>query len=206
VVGCLGPPVLGMTILESHMIRRMKKTLAASLVLVLFATLAFAVEVAGVKLPETITVDGKTLKLNGAGLRKKFIVKVYVAGLYLEKPSKDAGAALASNEAKSMRLHILRSLKGSKVSEAIVEGFERNSKEQMPKLQARLQKLSQMIPDVAEGDEIGLTWLPDKGTVVTVRGTDRGTIEGRDFADALFAVWLGPNPVQEDLKIALLGG
>ncbi|MFY9552370.1 MAG: chalcone isomerase family protein [Thermoanaerobaculia bacterium] len=184
----------------------MKKTLAANLVLVLFATLAFAVEVAGVKLPETITVDGKTLKLNGAGLRKKFIVKVYVAGLYLEKPSKDAAAALASNDAKSMRLHILRSLKGSKVSEAIVEGFERTSKEQMPKLQARLQKLSQMIPDVAEGDEIGLTWLPDKGTVVTVRGTDRGTIEGRDFADALFAVWLGPNPVQEDLKIALLGG
>ncbi len=105
-----------------------------------------------------------------------------------------------------MRLHILRGLKGAKVSEAIGEGFERNSKEQLPKLNARLEKLKQMIPDVAEGDEIVFNWLPDKGTTVSVRGTDRGSIEGRDFADALLSVWLGPNAVQEDLKKALLGG
>ena len=62
-----------------------------------------------------------------------------------------------------------------------------------------------MIPDASEGDEIHLTYEPGKGTRVTARGTDRGTIEGRDFADALFAVWLGPQPVQDDLKKALLG-
>ena len=63
-----------------------------------------------------------------------------------------------------------------------------------------------MIPDVEEGDEIVMSWIPEKGTKVTVRGTDRGMFEGRDFADALLAVWLGPAPVQEDLKKALLGG
>ena len=62
-----------------------------------------------------------------------------------------------------------------------------------------------MIPDVKEGDELAFNWVPDKGVQVLVRGTERGTIEGRDFADALFSVWLGPNPVQEDLKKALLG-
>ena len=165
-----------------------------------------AAELAGVRVPETVVVEGKTLKLNGMGLRKKVVFKVYVAALYVEKPSKDAAALLASGETKSMRLHILRSLKGSQVTEAIAEGFERNSKEQLPKLKPRLDRLSAMVPDVKEGDEIALTWVPDKGVVVSVRGTDRGTIEGRDFADALFAVWLGPNPVQEDLKKALLGG
>ncbi|HSB36897.1 MAG TPA: chalcone isomerase family protein [Thermoanaerobaculia bacterium] len=163
-------------------------------------------EVAGVRPPETVVVEGKTLKLNGMGLRKKVVFKVYVAALYVEKPSKDAAALLSSGEIKSIRLHILRSLKGSQVTEAIAEGFERNSKEQMPKLKPRLDRLSAMVPDVKEGDEIALTWVPEKGVVVSVRGTDRGTIEGRDFADALFAVWLGPNPVQEDLKKALLGG
>ncbi len=167
---------------------------------------ALAVEVAGVNMPETATVEGKTLKLNGAGLRKKAIFKVYAAGLYVETPSKDASAILASNEMKSMRLHLLRSLKGSKISEAIEEGFERNSKSELPKLKPRLDKLAAMIPDVEEGDEIVMTWVPDKGTKVTVRGTDRGLIEGRDFADALLAVWVGPVPVQEDLKKALLGG
>lgn len=185
----------------------MKKTLALSMALGLtLPTILLAGEVAGVRMPETAPVEGKTLKLNGMGLRKKVIFKVYVAALYVEKPSKDAAALLSSGEIKSMRLHILRSLKGSQVTEAISEGFERNSKEQMPRLQARLERLGAMIPDVKEGDEIALTWVPDKGTDVTVRGTARGTIEGRDFADALFAVWLGPNPVQEDLKKALLGG
>ena len=184
----------------------MKRTSPLAILLWIAAAACLAVEVAGVKVPETVVVEGKTLTLNGAGLRKKLLFKVYVAGLYVERVSKDAPAILASSEAKSMRLHILRGLKGSQVSEAIAEGFERNSKEQLPKLDARLKQLSQLIPDVTEGDEIGLTWIPDKGTRVSVRGTDRGTIEGRDFADALFAVWLGPNPIQEDLKKALLGG
>ncbi|HEY7114840.1 MAG TPA: chalcone isomerase family protein [Thermoanaerobaculia bacterium] len=183
----------------------MKKTLATLLLAAAFPSLALASEVAGVRVPETVTAGGKTLKLNGAGLRKKFLFKVYVAGLYVENPSKDAAAVLSATEVKSMRLHILRSLKGTQITDAIAEGFERNSKDQIPKLQPRLDKLGKMIPDVKEGDEIALTWVPDKGTDVTVRGTDRGVIEGQDFADALFAVWLGPNPVQDDLKKALLG-
>lgn len=188
------------------MMRRMKKTLAACLVAILSATLLLALDVGGVKLPDTVTVEGKTLSLNGGGIRKKMLFKVYVAGLYVERPSKDASAILASGEAKSMRLHILRSLKGKQISDAIEEGFQKNSQEQIARLKDRLDKLAAMFPDVAEGDEIALTWIPDKGTVVSVRGTERGTIEGRDFADALFAVWIGPNPVQDDLKKGLLGG
>ena len=183
----------------------MKKLILAALMLSL-CTLASAAEVAGVNVPDTATVDGKALKLNGAGLRKKAIFKVYVAGLYVENPMHDAAALLSSNQVKSMRLHMMRDLTGKKISDAIVEGFQRNSAAQQDKLRARLDQLTGMFSDVSEGEEIVLTWLPDKGTKVTVRGTDRGTIEGRDFADALFAVWIGPNPVQDDLKKALVGG
>ena len=63
-----------------------------------------------------------------------------------------------------MRLHMLRNLEGAKVSDAIADGFELNSKDALPKLQARLDQLAKMIPDVKEGDEIALTWIPDKGT------------------------------------------
>jgi chalcone isomerase-like protein len=101
---------------------------------------------------------------------------------------------------------MLRDVEGPKVSGAIVEGFENNSKDALPQLKPRLDQLAKMIPDVQKGDEIDLTFVPDKGTQVSVRGTSTGTIEGRDFADALFSVWLGPNPVQEDLKRALTGG
>jgi hypothetical protein len=182
------------------------KTLAIALLALSVSFASPAAEVAGVTVPETVTVEGKTLKLNGAGLRKKMMFKVYVAGLYVETPSKDPAALISASEVKSMRLFILRSLKGAQVSEAIAEGFERNSKDQLPKLQDRLTKLQQMIPDVKEGDEITFSFVPEKGVQILVRGTDRGIIEGRDFSDALLSVWLGPSPVQEDLKKALAGG
>jgi hypothetical protein len=184
----------------------MKKTIALSSCLLLaVCAAALAVQVSGVDVPDTASVDGKTLKLNGAGLRKKAIFKVYVAGLYVETPARDAAALLSSNQIKSMHLRMMRSLKGKQIGESIEEGFARNSKAQQDKLKDRLAKFTAMIPDVEEGDDIVMTWVPDHGTKVTVRGTDRGTIEGRDFADALFAVWLGPDPVQDDLKKALVG-
>ena len=184
----------------------MKKLTALALSLFLIgASTAFAKEVAGVTLPDSITVEGKGLKLNGAGLRKKAIFKVYVGGLYLENPSKDAATVISSDQIKRMQLSVLRSLSSHQVNEAIEEGFEMNSKAQMEALKARLAKLATMIPNVEKGDQILLTWVPGKGTVVSAKGAEKGVIEGKDFADALFAVWLGPNPVQSDLKTALLG-
>jgi hypothetical protein len=184
----------------------MKKLVAFAAALVLVAAPLFAASVDGVKIPDTVTIGGKTLKLNGAGVRRKMIVRVYVGALYLENPSTDAAAIIASGETKSMRLRMLRAVEGSKISGAIVEGFENNSASAMSTLRPRLDQLAKAIPDVKEGDEIVLTWVPDRGTVVNVRDKDTATIEGRDFADALFSVWLGANPVQDDLKAALLAG
>jgi hypothetical protein len=180
--------------------------LAVALAVLLSATLARGGEVAGVKMPDTETVEGKALKLNGMGLRKKVVfIKVYVLGLYLETPSRDATTIISSDQVKSIRMSLLRAVGGATLAETIGEGFEHNSKTQMPALKARLDRLAKMIPDLKGGDEIILTYIPGTGTKVTALGTDRGVIEGRDFADALLSVWLGPNPVQEDLKKALVG-
>jgi len=71
---------------------------------------ALAGELAGATLPDTLKAGEKTLKLNGLGLRKKAVFKVYVGGLYLESPSKDAGAILGADQAKAIRMHFLRDL------------------------------------------------------------------------------------------------
>ncbi len=164
-------------------------------------------EVAGVRLAETVRAGDKTLVLNGAGLRTKtiFKAKVYVAGLYLERPSRDAAGVIASEAVKRVELTFLRELDRKQIGEAIAEGFERNSKKDMPKLKARLDQLCKLIPDMKKRDELEITYLPGKGTVVSVKGTEQGVIEGKDFADALFSVWLGRDPVDKDLKDALLG-
>jgi hypothetical protein len=183
-----------------------RKTVLAALLSLAVVSPAFAREVAGVTLPDTTTVEGKTLKLNGMGLRTKVVFKVYVAGLYLETPSKDAGAVISSDQVKQMQLSLLRGLDHSKITEAISEGFEKNSKASLGALKVRLDRLNSMIPNVEKGDQIVLTYVPGKGTVVSAKNVEKGVIEGTDFADALFSVWLGPQPVQEDLKKRLLGG
>jgi hypothetical protein len=144
--------------------------------------------------------------LNGAGLRKKAMFKVYVAALYVESPSHDAAAVTGSDQIRSMRLHFLRDVKDTAITEAMTEGFERNSKAQMPALKDRLAKFNAMVPNLAEGDDMVMTYVPGKGTMVSVKGAEKGVIEGKDFADALFTVWLGADPVQENLKADLLKG
>ena len=118
------------------------------------AATASAGEFAGVKMPDTITAEGKTLKLNGIGLRKKVVFKVYVAGLYVESPSKDSAAIISAEEVKRMQLSVLRSLSTSQIAEAIEEGFEKGAKGHVTALKARLEKLRAMIPNVVEGDQV----------------------------------------------------
>jgi hypothetical protein len=184
----------------------MKRTLALALALpVALCAALSAGEVAGVSMPDTVTVEGKALKLNGMGLRTRIIFRVYVAGLFLEKPSHDAAVVIAADEIKRIELSMLRRASSSQVTEAIGAGFERDSKAQMPALKARLDRLKSWVPDVNKGDLIVLTYVPGKGTIVSNGVTERGVIEGKDFSDALLSVWLGPNPVQADLKIKLQG-
>jgi len=182
------------------------RTAAVVLLLLALATPGVAREVAGVALPDTAVAEGKTLVLNGAGLRTRFFFKVYVIGLYLERPATDAAAILGSDSTRRAELHILRSLTGDEIASAIRAGFEQNAGAALPRLQDRLKRLESMFPAVDAGDTIALTYVPGRGTEVVAKRQPKGVIEGKDFADALFAVWLGEKPVDPDLKKALLAG
>jgi len=157
-----------------------------------------------VRMPDTVNISGKQVKLNGMGLRKKFIFDVYVAGLYVESPSRDAAQILASDEVRRMTLIMLRDLGKDKITEALREGFEKNAKEQMPAWKDRLDQLAAMIPDAKKGSTIVITYLPGAGTMLST-GAERSVIPGKDFADALFSVWIGRFPVDDGLKKGLLG-
>ena len=174
------------------------------LALALAAAPALAKENWGVKMPDTLDVGGKALKLNGMGLRTKFIIRVYVAGLYVENVGKDPVKIIAADEAKSVKLSFLMNLEKDKITEAISAGFEKNSKAQMPALKDRLAKFNAAIKDLKKGDELSFTYLPGTGTQVKAPGVDL-TLEGKDFYDALLSTWLGKDPVHEGCKEGLLG-
>ena len=176
--------------------------------LLLCSLVAFPVsakDVEGTQIPDTVTQDGKTLRLIGAGVRSKWMFNVYVGALYAEKPTFNAANLIKSEQLKAMNLHLLRDVGKDKIIESIREGFEKNSKAQMPALKDRLDQLAAAVPDLKKGDVLSLTYIPGKGVVVG--GVAKETvIPGKDFGDALFSCWLGPDPADSDLKRKLLGG
>jgi len=167
-------------------------------------TVAWAAELAGATLPDTLSAGDKTLKLNGLGLRKKAMFKVYVGALYLESPSKDAGAVLTADERKAIRMHFLRDVTKAQLVEAFQEGFEANAKDTGGQKAAFDQMLA-LVPDVKAGDTLTLTYVPGKGTTLRVGDKELGAFEGKGFADAVFSIWLGPKPPSDDLKKGMLG-
>jgi Chalcone isomerase-like len=180
----------------------------ACAVLALAAVPAAAMELAGVTLPDEITLGGTTLKLNGMGVRTKTMlkVKVYAAGLYLATPSRDATAIIAADEPKQVVMHFLyKKVEKDKLTEAWREGFQNNSAAALPALKARLDEFCAMWPDMTSGERAVITYVPDTGTRLELNGKEVGVISGKDFADALFAVWLGAKPADAGLKEGILG-
>jgi hypothetical protein len=101
---------------------------------------AGAMEVAGVNFPRTVEAGGKTLTLNGAGLRTRFMFKVYAIGLYLEHPATDAATILAADEVRRAELHMLRSVSASEMGDAIADAFNANAGSAGPQLKDRLDR------------------------------------------------------------------
>ena len=170
----------------------------------LLAVPAFAAELEGVTAPETVTAEGKTLNLNGMGLRRKFIVNVYVASLYVEHTSKNAADILKADEIRRVEMKMLRDLSAQQITDAIQQGFEKNAGKNMDGLKERLTKFIEKIPEVKKGQTLVVQYVPGKGTRVE-GGKDSYTATGKDFADALFSVWIGSSPVDDGLKKGMLG-
>jgi hypothetical protein len=169
---------------------------------------AAAGELAGVLLPDRISVEGRDLVLNGMGLREAtlFRVKVYVAGLYLEKRSADAGAIVTSNEVKRIVMRFLRPVGRRQLTDNWTESFEENAGGGMAALAGRVAKLNEWMVDMPEGGSLSFTSLPDRGLLVEVDGDVKGTIPGADLVEAFWGIWLGPRPPSPGFRTGLLGG
>jgi hypothetical protein len=158
----------------------------------------------GVTFPDTATVGGRTVKLNGMGVRVAYVfVKVYVAGLYLEQPTQNATAATDSDQAKRMLLQFLREVSHDEMVDAMKEGFAHTA---TPARQPEIERFSSFFTEpLEEGSQASFDYVPGQGTTVTIAGATKGTIPGADFMRALWGIWLGPKPADAGLKEGLLG-
>jgi hypothetical protein len=191
-------------------VRRRVLSLAVVIATAMIATHTRAAEVSGVKLADQATVAGAPLVLNGAGLRTKLMLKIYVVGLYVPAKTKSADAVIGSRQPRLARLVMKRDLGAATVWDAFDEGIQANSSPaELAAIQSELVEIEKLFNDlgqVKEGDVLDIEFLPDGSTAVKYQGQAKGTIASADLQRALLKIWLGQSPVQDDLKAALLKG
>lgn len=187
------------------------KTLAALALPILLSTAlpAPARTLEGVNLPETLALAGEKqpLVLNGAGLRTKYLFKIYVGALYTASPVTEAGRVLDAAAPRVMRMQFLRALRADQMATGWKEGFAANqSAERMKALAARLAQFNQLMHDVKINDVLQINLQSDGTTQVLLNDQPLGSVPGADFQRAVLEVWLGRSPADKDLKAAVLAG
>ena len=188
----------------------MKKNILMLVISLMFASLPVTgKEIAGVDIADSITLsnNGDTLLLNGAGIRKKFFMSIYIGALYLPANSTDAQAIISDTGPASVLMHILYSeISKEKITGGWEDGMKANlGSSDMQAFRSRLDQFNLLFRAVRKGDVIRMDYLPDTGTEVRINDEWRGVVEGNDFFRALLKVWLGSSPVSRSLKKEMLG-
>lgn len=190
------------------MIRSTSVRRAALLAALLAAPGLYAAEVAGVKVDDRIQVGSHALVLNGAGLRSKFFVKVYVGALYVGQKATTPDAIYDSPQPRRIVMRLLRDLDAHSLNEALDDGLKSNhTPSELAVMQPQADQLAGIMKAIGkarEGDTIAIDFFVD-GIAVSLNGESRGKVAGPGFAKALLKVWLGDKPADASLKKALLG-
>jgi hypothetical protein len=159
----------------------------------------------GVSHADTAKVNGKSLVLNGMGIREATAlnINVYVAGLYMPSLTQDASKVINDDVEKKLVLHFVRDVSTDEIAGAWREGMQKNGG--LPEYKADLDKvLSWMEPHVV-GERMSFTYVPGKGVEFAIKGNKvKGTIAGKGFMKAFFKIWFG-DPPNQGLKDGLLG-
>jgi hypothetical protein len=193
--------------MRSRITRKLFLAIIALTGLALGAAQATAAEISGVKLPDQVTVQGKTLKLNGLGLRQATFLKfnAYAAGLYLENTMHDADAIANSDQAKSIEIVFMRDVSTKQMADAFQEGFDKNCVAGCAELKSNIPRLQGLLKDMKKGETMAYHFLAD-GVDVMIRGQKVGRVGDKAFSHQLIRVWIGKNPPNSELKDGLVGG
>jgi hypothetical protein len=168
------------------------------------AIATLAQDIAEPKSGEKFAASDGDLSLLGVGLRTRTIarVKVYAIGLYV------ADAALAGPlKGKAVTPELYRELVNGDFKRKIVMRFLRDvSAEQVRgAFRDSLKGVNagawlNYFADFRAGQECSIGWTPGVGLETKVAGENKPALNDQALASAVFGIWHGPRPIQEDMK------
>ena len=184
----------------------MVRMLILAIVALTTLSAARAAELEGVSMPDARMVDGTPMRLNGIGLRTFSIlgIRIYVAGLYLERRSDNPDVILHSPDRKLLDIRFLRDVGAEDARKAWKDAFEQNCKAPCYLDPRDVERFLAALPSVHRGDESTLLFTT-RGVAVTFNGRPMGDITDPHFAEVMLGTFIGSEPPTPRLKRELLG-
>ncbi len=164
----------------------------------------FGAQVEGVRFAESLEWRGTPLALQNAALmRYRWVIKVYVAGLYLgEGVSLDRAL---DDVPRRLEIEYFYGFNAEQFAESMLDGIRKNvDEETFEALRPEIERFGSFYRSVLPGDRYALTYVPGVGTTLELNGERLGELAGAEFSRALFSIWLGPEPFDARLKRDLL--
>jgi len=185
----------------------MKRLVVIILAVFMMSPTAVAMQVGKVTLPDSLMAGEDTLLLNGAGLRKKFIIKVYAGGLYLKQKDTDPVKIIDEDAPMAIRMHFIHDgVSSKKLVDGWNKGFMNGTNGNIAPIQTKIDQFNAFFTEEAKKDDVyDIIYVPEQGVSVYIKGALKGIVPGLDFKKAVFSIWLGEKPADAKLKKGMLG-
>jgi hypothetical protein len=185
---------------------RLLATAGACMVFFVSGTLHAAVtRVDGTVFSNTVTVGQTQLHLKGAALlRYLYFIEAYTGALYL--PETTDGSRALDDIPRQLVLEYRVAISADDFARATEKKIRDSvSDADFQRLLPKITALNRLYRDVVPKDRYALTYIPGSGTLLTWNDIPLGTIDGEEFARAVFSIWIGDNPIDKGFRDRLLG-
>lgn len=154
---------------------------------------------------EVYSFDGRVYVLSGIGKRQYLWADIYTAAFYLPqgvRPDYENGVPQGP---KLIVLEYQRTVEKQKVIDSIINNVTENPDADEIVLRPRFDHFTEGFEPPHNGSRYFFVYDPETGTQLIKDGKATVTIEGDDFADAFFGIWLHKNVTNQSLRNILLG-
>lgn len=181
--------------------------LAASSLLLSLPGRALARDIEGVHFDDTLTVGGQSYVLNGVGVRHAtiFRVSVYAAGLYLPSASHDQSHILATSTPKHLIAIFRRDVGRDQARDAFRDSIRNAAGSGAAAIEGEITRFAAWIPAFAEHQRLVATFTPGSGIELSASAASAHLHANEAFGTAVFGMWVGSHPADDELRRGLLG-
>lgn len=133
------------------------------------------------------------------------LFRLYEAALFTT-PGATAEDVLNADTAFHLKFRYLRKIDKRIILKSADRMLQKNlTAPEQAAIAERAYQINQAYTSVRQGDVSSLTYRPGIGTTLMINGEPVVTIQGKDFGQLYFRIWLGKQPISTHLKHHLLG-